>query len=107
LRAASEKSGRAHGTAAEVAKSGSSIALLLPWRLHKLKRQWIKCTANIKPALRLRDEVRDDPSCARRKGAHVMPDFREFDPLRVAADDLSDATAFVRFGNRINCAGQD
>jgi hypothetical protein len=107
LRAASEKSGRAHGTAAEVAKSGSSIALLLPWRLHKLKRQWIKCTANIKPALRLRDEVRDDPSCAGRKGAHVMPDFREFDPLRVAPDDPSDVTAFVWFGNRVNCPSQD
>ena len=54
----------------------------------------MKCTAIIKRALRLRDEVRDDPSCAGRKGAHVMSDFREFDPLRVAADDLSDAYGF-------------
>src|SRR6266478_784425 len=89
-----------------IATSGRSMALLLPWRLHKLKRQWIKCTATIKPALRLRDEVRDDPCSARGKCAHVMPHFREFDPLRVAADDLSDATAFVWFGNRINCPSQ-
>src|SRR4029079_985776 len=83
------------------------IALLLPWRLHELKRQWMKCTADIKRPFRLRDEVRDDPSCAGRKGAHVMSDFRELDPLRVAADDLCDASAFVWFGNRINCASQD
>jgi len=44
------------------------------------------CTAIVKHALRLRDEVRDDSSGAERKAAHVMPDFREFDPPRVAAD---------------------
>ena len=66
-----------------------------------------KRTANIKRGLRLREEVRDHASCAPRKGAHVMSDFGELNPSRLAADDLCDATAFVRFGNRIKCASQD
>src|SRR5437762_13408789 len=67
----------------------------------------MKRAAHVKPALRLRDEVRGDPCSARRKGAHVMSHFRKFEPLRLAADDRSDALAFAWFGNRINCACQD
>ena len=66
-----------------------------------------KRTANIKRGLRLREEVRDHASCAPRKGAHVMSDFGDLNPSRLAADDLCDATAFVWFGNRIKCTSQD
>src|SRR4051812_46706759 len=66
----------------------------------------MKCTAAVDPAVGLRDEVGGDPCCARRKRAHVMSDFTEFDPLRLATDDLPDATTIVWFGNRIDCPSQ-